>query len=523
MQKPFDDLHASLESQLGDAPLNLPDSEAVAKARALSVDAAGWTSLGQALSRQLRYRDAIEAYTMALTLQPDDAAALRLRAGRYLTTLQTDAALCDFARCLQMGGDELDIRYRMGLCEYYAGHDVAAMAEFERCMPLCDDEMGIAAIYWHTLCAYRSQREPTLLGRYHLGMKVGHHTAYEKAVRVCADAMQAEEAMTALAQEQDDMDYAITAYGLCGYFRYNGQEELADDLLERILARDGFWPCFAYLAAWNDRKQDRTSAKANGEALQSYEAQQYASLESQLGNAPCLAEDTEEMFWLHQDDAFQSHVKLGNCLSKQFRFKEAAEQYAHALKIRSDDAMTYVRLGGTLLTLRQFDKALTAYRSALQCGANEHSVAFPMGIRHYLLGEYREAAQCFERCLPCGDEMAIAILYWHSLSCLRAGIEPTLLKQYRPDMQVGHHAAYKAVVALLCGETTRDAFVSSLEDVRSSLDYVIEMYGAAILCEHTGEQAKADDCLQKLLKKKEMWACVAYLAAWNDCGGSHNG
>ena len=27
----------------------------------------------------------------------------------------------------------------------------------------------------------------------------------------------------------------------------------------------------------------------------------YASLESQLGNAPCLCEDTEEMFWLGEN------------------------------------------------------------------------------------------------------------------------------------------------------------------------------------------------------------------------------
>lgn len=76
--------------------------------------------------------------------------------------------------------------------------------------------------------------------------------------------------------------------------------------------------------------------------------------------------------------------------------------------------------------------------------------------------------------------------------------------------------AYKAVVALLCGETKQDAFVYQLPSEDNALDYVIEMYGAAIMYRQAGELTKADDYLCKLLEKKEMWACVAYLAAWND-------
>lgn len=46
--------------------------------------------------------------------------------------------------------------------------------------------------------------------------------------------------------------------------------------------------------------------------------EKHASLESQLGNAPCLCEDTEEMFWLRESDDYESRVKLGNLLSGQY-------------------------------------------------------------------------------------------------------------------------------------------------------------------------------------------------------------
>ena len=57
MEKPFDDLHVGIESQLLNSPEHIPDSAAVA--------------LGKALSWQLRYRQAILAYTQALKMDPD--------------------------------------------------------------------------------------------------------------------------------------------------------------------------------------------------------------------------------------------------------------------------------------------------------------------------------------------------------------------------------------------------------------------------------------------------------------------
>lgn len=83
----------------------------------------------------------------------------------------------------------------------------------------------------------------------------------------------------------------------------------------------------------------------------------YTSLESQLGNAPCLCEDTEEMFWLRESDDYGSRVQLGNLLSGQYRFREALDAYCFAKKIRDDDPMLYIRLGGASLTLWRFDEA----------------------------------------------------------------------------------------------------------------------------------------------------------------------
>ena len=238
MECPFDALHAGIESQILNLPAGIPDSQAVTQAKALPDSIEKFLALGKAFSRQLRYREAIDAYTEGLKLEPENLPLLRLRAGRYLTILQSNPAIADFEKCLSLGAEKLDSLYRIGLAQYYAGRYEQAMGTFEDCMPLCDDEMGIAVLYWHTLSAARTEKAPTLLKYYRPDMAVGHHTAYEKAMQVWSGT-------TPLAAA---LEYGITLYGLLLHPDCAEKARLSKVLLRR----DGFWPSFAYLAAWKD-------------------------------------------------------------------------------------------------------------------------------------------------------------------------------------------------------------------------------------------------------------------------------
>lgn len=249
MESPFDALHAGIESQILNLPAGIPNSQAIRQAKSLPDSVEKFCALGKALSRQLRYREAIDAYTEGLKLEPENLSLLRLRAGRYLTTLQSDPAIADFEKCLTLGAEKLDCLYRIGLAQYYAGRYEQAMEAFEGCMPLCDDEMGIAVLYWHTLSAVRTEKAPTLLKYYRPDMAVGHHTAYEKAMRVWSGTMPLAAALEMLEREEDDLEYGITLYGLLWHPDCTERERLS----QMLLRRDGFWPSFAYLAAWKDR------------------------------------------------------------------------------------------------------------------------------------------------------------------------------------------------------------------------------------------------------------------------------
>lgn len=249
MESPFDALHAGIESQILNLPAGIPNSQAIRQAKSLPDSVEKFCALGKALSRQLLYREAIDAYTEGVKLEPENLPLLRLRAGRYLTTLQSDPAIADFEKCLTLGAEKLDCLYRIGLAQYYAGRYEQAMEAFEGCMPLCDDEMGIAVLYWHTLSAVRTEKAPTLLKYYRPDMAVGHHTAYEKAMRVWSGTTPLAAALEMLEREEDDLEYGITLYGLLWHPDCAEKARLS----QMLLRRDGFWPSFAYLAAWRDR------------------------------------------------------------------------------------------------------------------------------------------------------------------------------------------------------------------------------------------------------------------------------
>lgn len=242
----------------------------------------------------------------------------------------------------------------------------------------------------------------------------------------------------------------------------------------------------------------------------------YASLESQLGNTPCLCGDTEEMFWLRESDDYESRVKLGNLLSGQYRFREAVDAYRSAEKIRADDPMLYIRLGGAYLTLRHFDNAKKAYQKSYFLGNSEKSIAYPMAVWHYLMRNYQEAADDFAKVLPCEDEMRIAILYWNALCCMRGNLPDKLIETYHDDMQVGHHAAYKSAVEVILGKTTANETLMQAEQNTNDLDAVIAMYGITIYLKYCGKTEDAKNLREALLKRNSVWPCIPYLAAWND-------
>ena len=249
----FEPLHSMPVNELAGHPHTLEDSPAVSTLRG-KLDYASLMDLAAALCRQLRYRDALEVYDMVLVLYPDSREARLKRAVRCLTTLQVEQAIPELRRCRAEGETADEIGYRLGLSCYYAERYDEAMDALAEAYPFYDGEMGVAAMYWHTMAALRCGKEPTLLREFREDMDVGHHVAYKFVMSLLTGALSWDEALTKLPDpEISDLDYAMMAYGMAISAESRGKRETAVQLIDTVLPRDSFWIGFGYLAAWNDR------------------------------------------------------------------------------------------------------------------------------------------------------------------------------------------------------------------------------------------------------------------------------
>ena len=265
MGKYFADVHASHESQFRGLPHGLADTDEILACRAKPQTYETLLELADALCWQLRFREAIDVLSRAAALEPERLDAYRRRGPKYLDTLQFERALADYTRCEQADGMSIESRYRIGMAQYMLQNYDAATAAFAGSLAIApqDDDMYIADVYWLVLSQLRAEKadeaQKTLQQHYRPDMYVGHHTAYEKAMRVAAGFASMEDMLAELDAEPDDLQYAMTAYGLCVLLQAHDETKQAEVLREKLLARDGFWFCFSYLAAYTDRGEAEKS------------------------------------------------------------------------------------------------------------------------------------------------------------------------------------------------------------------------------------------------------------------------
>ena len=262
MGKYFADVHASYKSQFQNLPHGLADTDEILTCRAKPQTYETLLELADALCWQLRFREAIDALTQAVKLEPERMEAYRKRGPKYLDTLQFEQALADYTRCEQADGVSVMSRYRIGMAHYLMGKYGDAIRAFSDSLAIApqDDDMYIADIYWLVLSQLRAGKadaaQKTLQQHYRTDMYVGHHTAYEKAMHAAAGFAPMGDILLELDTEEDDLQFAMTAYGLCVPLEAYDETEKAAALRKKLLARDGFWFCFSYLAAYNDHTND---------------------------------------------------------------------------------------------------------------------------------------------------------------------------------------------------------------------------------------------------------------------------
>jgi tetratricopeptide (TPR) repeat protein len=235
------------------------------------VDALIW--MGRRTAYLGEFRNAIDIYTHALSLHPDDPRLYRHRGHRYLTVREPNNAIEDFelaAQLTQGQDDEVEpdglpnalgiptstlqfnIWYHLGLSHYVKGDLEAALQAYRSCLAVSvHPDSVVATSYWlyMTLARLgRSDEARVVLEGITDGMEIIEATGYLNLLLLFKGERTIEELVGPSGSEAT-LQSTTTAYGLGVWHLLNDRTDEARRTFERILTGRAQWPAFGYVAA----------------------------------------------------------------------------------------------------------------------------------------------------------------------------------------------------------------------------------------------------------------------------------
>lgn len=236
-------------------------------------DALIW--FGRRLAYTGRYREAIAVFSRGVEQFPDDARMFRHRGHRFITVRLLDSALTDLLRATQLTVNRPDepepdglpnargvptstlnsnIWYHLGLVHYLRGDFQRAASAYQECLDYSGNpDMQVAASHWLYMSLRRLGADAEaahVLGDITPEMDIIENQAYHRLLLMYQGALEPTELLEA-ARRGDAVGNATLGYGVANWYRYTGEERLADSLLAEILAGPE-WAAFGYLAAEAD-------------------------------------------------------------------------------------------------------------------------------------------------------------------------------------------------------------------------------------------------------------------------------
>lgn len=217
-----------------------------------------------------QYREAMDLYTRAIGMAPDDWRPYRYRGHRHISLRDFDSAITDLETARSLAPLNWDVSYHLGLAYFLAGRFDDAADEYLRCLALVDDEDAraaqsdefrscsqnqddpesrVAMTEWAVRAAMRAARTETvsrLLDGIPEDMPVSENVAYYHDLLMYKGLMDVEE----LLNPGPDAPYRMetVGFGVANWLLSNGEEEQAIGLLRRLV-EDPWWPGFGRIAA----------------------------------------------------------------------------------------------------------------------------------------------------------------------------------------------------------------------------------------------------------------------------------
>ncbi len=230
----------------------MPDTGPIARAeRALAADPRNvqrFIQLGTAQAGARQMREAVETFTRALAVAPNDPMVYRWRGHRNVSVRNFDAAMADLTRGYGLDSTNYGILYHLGVLRFVRGDFNAAADAFSRSQRRAPDAGELAGStdwLWMSLQrAGRAQEAAAMLARRPDSLPIGN--AYAKRLKLYRGEMRPDALFAP--SDTGDTDIATLAFGLGNWYLVQGDTARARTQFERS-ASSGGWPAFGFMAS----------------------------------------------------------------------------------------------------------------------------------------------------------------------------------------------------------------------------------------------------------------------------------
>ena len=226
------------------------DTGPIARAQAaLSADPKNverFIALGVAQSGARQFREAIETFTKAMAIEPNNAMLYRWRGHRYLSVRELDKAQGDLTKGLRIDSTNYGILYHLGIVRFARGDFAGAAQLFARAQPRAPDAGELAGstdwLWMSLMRAGRKADAEAMLARRPDSLPVDN--AYARRLKLYRGEIGPDAVITP--GDTADVQAATLAYGLGNWYLVRGDTARAKTYFERSV-KSGGWPGFGFI------------------------------------------------------------------------------------------------------------------------------------------------------------------------------------------------------------------------------------------------------------------------------------
>jgi tetratricopeptide (TPR) repeat protein len=215
-----------------------------------------------------QYRQAMELYSQAIGLAPEDWRPYRFRGHRHISVREFDQAITDLEKARNLAPLNWDVAYHLGLAYYVSGRFADAADEYARCLGLAGDpdaqaaqaedfrscaenasdpESLVAMTEWAVRAALRAGREAAaseFLEQIPVDLDVQENLAYYHDLLLYKGVMTPGQLLGPDAPYRSE----TVGYGVANWYLTQGDTAGAISLLEELV-EDPWWPGFGRIAS----------------------------------------------------------------------------------------------------------------------------------------------------------------------------------------------------------------------------------------------------------------------------------